>query len=406
MVITKRSINNFVLFLFLLICIFFPADPYNLKPVTLMFLFIINGLCIAKKIGVPNYKPVLLMGLVYPILIMMQSIALTGNIRSSISGAYSPVILILLIPIVEYNLDYKKQVLFLLKIMAISVLLIVIADAIGALNVNGSNIVRNSFYTFGMGIMGKSKAYSSYYKIFFKASPLLVLLLDDSISKQDYKWIIISFSALWLTGTRANVFSALIILFFRYGIWNDSKKLSRYLIGAAILAISLFNVRQIYDIIVNQMNTSGALASDLVRQGELMAYKEMLSHPIKLIFGSGFGSSFYNYGRNSSVYTSELSYLELIRCIGLIFAIPFFIFIFNPIFSRKVKMDYKLSFICYLLIAATNPLLFSSTAMIMYMFLYEDMIKVIDYDGNLGSIDGKPNPKIRFVVGKRSVFRY
>ena len=372
---TKKSINNLILFIFLTICIFFPADPYGVKLIAFALLFVLNGKLIVRKIGDARYRPVLIFGSLFPITIMLQSIMLTGNVVKSISSAYSPVLLLLLIPIIEIKLSFKKYVLILLKTMSVCVLLIAITDVIGVFNVNRASFIRDSFYKYGMGVMGKSAAYSSYYRIFFKASPLLVLLLDDSISKGDYKWLVASFGALWFTGTRANVFSALIIIFFRYVIWSDSKKTTRYLIAVAILALSLLNISRIYNMIVGQMNTTGAIASDFVRSGELLAYKEVFSDPIKLILGTGFGSPFYNYGRDSIGYTSELSYFEMIRCVGLIFAIPFFLFVLKPVFSKKVKADYKLSYICYLVIAATNPLLFSSTAMIMYMFLYEDIIK-------------------------------
>lgn len=397
MIITKKSINHFFLFVFFTICIFFPADPYHVKLIALAILLILNGVLIAKKIGSAEYKPVFFFGFVFPIVIMLHSTLLTGNVVASISGAYSPVIFLLLIPIIEQGHSFKKHVLLLLKVMSVCVLLIAIADVVGTFDVNGANFIRNSFYKYGMGMMGKSHAYSSYYRIYFKTSPLLVLLLDDSISKQDYKWILATFGALWFTGTRANVFSALIILFFRYVIWSDCKKTSRYLIGAAILVFSLLNVSRIYNMIAKQMNTTGALASDLVRSGEIRAYKEVFSDPIKLIFGTGFGSAFYNYGRNSIGYTSELSYFEMIRCVGLIFAIPFFMFILRPIFSNRVKADYKLSFICFLIIAATNPFLFSSTAMVMYMFLYEDIIR--PFDSSESSESGVDNgTQIRIVL--------
>lgn len=375
MIVTKRKINSLILFFFLMICIFFPGDPYHIKLVLLFALIVLNCKVIVKKIGCSQYRPVLLGGMLFPIVIMLQSFALTGNLGASISGGYSPTILLLLIPIVEDDLNYKKQVLFLLKSMAISVLLIATADLVGLYDVNGHDFIRNAFYDYGMGVMGKSPAYSSYYRIFYKASPLLVLLLDDSISKQDYKWVAISFGALWFTGTRANVFSASIIFFFRYVVWSNNKKPARYLIAFLIVFAVSISFPRVYNMIVGMMNTSGAKSSDSVRSGEVLAYAEVFSDPVKLLFGSGFGEPFFNYGRGSIEYTSELSYFEMIRCVGLIFAIPFFAFVFRPILSKKVNRDYSLSYICYLLIAATNPLLFSSTAFLIYMFMYYDIVK-------------------------------
>lgn len=376
MLITRKQINSWLLFPFLLVCVFFPADPYNIKIAILMVMLAMNAVVIVKNIGRQQYRWIVVFGLLYPIVIMAQSTLMSGgNIGAAVSGAYCPIMLVLLIPIIEDGYDYKGSLFLLLKAMAVSVLLIAAADLAGVYDVNGHDFIRNSFYGLGMGVMGKSHAYSSYYRIFYKASPLLVLLLDDSISKQKLPWVAISFAALWFTGTRANVFSALIILFFRYVVWSDKKSAMRYLIAFFILLGAAAASTRLVEMIVNQMTTSGAVSSDLVRNGEVKAYLEVFAKPAKLLFGTGFGSEFFNYGRDAVETTSELSYFELIRCVGLILAIPFFAFILRPIFSRKIKADYKLSFICYLIIAATNPLLFSSTAMLMYMFLYEDIVR-------------------------------
>ena len=150
---------------------------------------------------------------------------------------------------------------------------------------------------------------------------------------------------------------------------------ARILLSLVIILGTLINIQTIARLIVNQMNTSGAVESDAVRTGEFKAYFEVFSNPARLLCGSGFGSEFYNYGREAAATTSELSYFEVIRCAGLILVIPFFCFVFYPFISSKVPRSTKLAFICYLVIAATNPLLFSSTAMVMYMFIYEPILR-------------------------------
>ena len=377
MIINRQKVNNILLFGFLLICLFFPGDPYKVKLVFLGLLFVLNITEFFKPDFSSKFLPVFLIGLAFPVLAMIQSVVLTSDVSSAVSGAYSPVILLLLIPIVRDNLKLKEYTILLLKLMALCTIAIAAADIAHVFDANGNNFIRNSFYQFDMGLMGKSAAYSSYYRIFFKASPLLVLLLDDSITKNKKSCIVIAFAALWFSGTRANVFSALIILFFRYVFWNDSKMSdrARVLLSLGIILVALVNVETITRLISSQMNTSGAVASDEVRTGEFKAYFEVFSNPVKLLFGSGFGSQFYNYGREAVAATSELSYFEIIRCVGLILAIPFFSFVLYPFLSDKVTRSTKLAFISYLVIAATNPLLFSSTAMVMYMFIYEPILR-------------------------------
>jgi len=375
MIIKKADVNKLFLFVFLFVCVFFPGDPYNIKLYALFILLIINAGCIVNNLFSKQFQLIALFGFAFPIVVMIQSTLLTRDVRSAISGAYSPVILILLIPIICYKLPYRDMIIVLLKCMAILIISLAVADIVGLNNVNENNFIRKSFYDLGMGAMGKSAAYSSYYRIFMKASPLLVLLLDDSISKRKYIWIILSFASLWFSGTRANVLSAFIIMFIRYAIWNDNKMNNKRRIIVSLIMIvgAIILAPRIYNNVEALMSTSGAISSDMVRSGEFEAYVDLFKDPANLVLGSGFGSQFFNIGRDHYSVTSELSYFEMIRCTGLIFAIPFFIFIFIPIFSKAVQRDYKLSYICYLIIAATNPLLFSSTAMVMYIFMFVDI---------------------------------
>jgi hypothetical protein len=51
----------------------------------------------------------------------------------------------------------------------------------------------------------------------------------------------------------------------------------------------------------------------------------------------------------------------------------FLLFIFKPLIDLVSKKDYIafLMFFCYLIDAATNPLVYSSTAFLMYLFIYD-----------------------------------
>ncbi len=376
MKIRSSGIITFLMVVFVGVCVIFPGDPYNIKIITLLILLLLSSRVILSGIRSKEYQLVTTFGLVFPLVVMAQSSLYTGNVLAAVTAAYSPIIFLLIMPIIAYDIPYKEIVIKVLKIMALMIVLIALADILGVIDVNANGFYRLAFYDYGIGVMGKSPAYSTYYRIFMKASPLLVLLLDDSISKKKYVWVIIAFAALLFSGTRANVFSAFVIVFIRYAVWNDNsiKGRNRVLISLLLVSVALLMTSRVYNSVVAIMSTAGSLGSDLVRQGLFQAYIEIFRDPAKLLFGSGFGISFYNYGRDHYSVTSELSYFELIRCVGLVLAIPFFVFVIKPLFSSNVKRDYKLSYLCYLIIAATNPLLFSSTAMVMYIFIYLDDI--------------------------------
>lgn len=371
--ISLASINSCVLLCFMFICVFFPGDPYHFKILLLLVLLALNAKMIAQRIGYPRYRPILIIGLLFPVVTMFQSWLLTNGSLSSVSGAYSPIIMLLMIPIIEYDLPFKRQLLGLLKLMAVSTLLIAAADMMGIVDVNASNVLRESFYKFDMGLMGKSTMYSSYYRIFFKTSPLLVILIDESISKKNYAWGAVAFLAMCFSGTRANVFSSIIIIGSRLLMLGKKNTRLRYLIAAFAFVGLILCLPRIFGSVLAQMSTQGAVESDAVRSNELYAYAEVFSNPFNLICGSGFGSQYYSYGRNTLVTTSELSYLELIRCVGFPLAVVFIAFVAAPFFSRRINKYTKIAYACYLLIAATNPFLFSSTGMIMYIYLYREI---------------------------------
>ena len=50
--------------------------------------------------------------------------------------------------------------------------------------------------------------------------------------------------------------------------------------------------------------------------------------------------------------------------------ILFMVFILRPLFRKKTDKTVRFSYLCYLLVSFTNPLLFSSTAYLLYIWFY------------------------------------
>lgn len=370
-----REIVSTFVFFFLFICIFFPGDPYNLK--ILFFL----GICIfgVKAFFTPKKRHhvyILLMGGIYPIILMTWSALMAGKVYAAVSEAYPAVLILVAIFIEEYGIHYERYMMFLLQLMAITILVIVLMDIIGVINVNGNNPIRNFVFQYDMGTMGKSPAYATYYKIFFKASPLLLVLLPYSFENGRYGTVVLTFAALFFSGTRANIFVATVIFLFGcVNIWTENKKNYRLRmeIGFAIMIVAIIFIPVFLSIADNMMNTSGAVFSDAVRSGQFQSFLDAFSDPGKLILGMGFGSEFFDKGRMAYSIISELAYFDLLRKIGLIWFLLFICFILIP-FSWKIGIHLKITYLGYLIVAATNPLLFSSTAYVLYIYLYTQKV--------------------------------
>lgn len=378
----KLDVRKWIMIGFLFICIFFPGDPYGIKFIFL-FPLLASGIGVfLKSIQNNKYIYIFIMGVLYPIIIMMWSSIVGGKIIASVSEAYPPVLLLLVIIIVEYDIPYEKIFVLLLKIMVILLLVIVILDLIGIIDVNQSSFFRNAFYNYDMGLMGKSPEYAAFYKVFFKASPLLLVLIPYCYEKNEFLMAVLTLVACIFSGTRANIFCAVIIfLFGLINIWSDNKKKKniRIIIGIILIAVILLLIPTLIDFLQKMMTAKGSVASDAVRSGQFYSFKNIFSNPANLIFGMGFGSTFFDLGRMAYSAASEIAYFDLLRKIGLIWFIPFIIFVIKP-FTWRIQVHYKVAYAGYLLSCFTNPLLFSSTAYVLYILFYTKYYSNLKYD--------------------------
>ena len=372
MVIRSSDIRKFFLLGFLVICIIFPGDPYGIKLMFLALLFVSGTNVLLSQRSIQKYRYLYIMGLVFPLVVALSSMIVGGRVNSSISGAYPAVIILAAVIVLECKIDYEAMMFRLLQIVAIMTLAIVLLDAAGFTNVNGDNLIRNVFYALDMGVMGKSQRYALYYKVFFKSSPLLIMLIPYCFQKGKKIMAALTLAALVLSGTRANIFIASVVYVFGFvDIWSNNKKnnKTRLVLGVFIVIFIIAMIPNIIAMISAIMNKSGSLSSDLIRLGQIASFREVFSNPSTLFFGMGFGTSFYDAGRMAYTTASEIAYLDLLRKIGLIWFVPFMVFVLRPL-RWRMEVHTKIAYIGYLLICFTNPLLFSSTAYVLYIYLY------------------------------------
>lgn len=367
----KNIIYKILISAFMFICIFFPGDPYHLKIPFFIMSCLFGYNAFLHDIFTHKNSYLYIMGICFSLAIMISSIMTGGNIYESVAGAY-PATLILLVPVIEYyEIPYKKYMITLLTMLAVLTCTIVFFDIIGFIDLN-SGVLREFIYNFDMGLMGKSTAFAAYYKLFFKASPLLLFLIPYAFESKKFWLVVITVLALFFSGTRANIFVATCLCFFGcINIWDGNKsKFKRNLIIAIfsimiLLATLPFLMYQYQTL----MGTTGSIASDSIRMGQLHSFLTHFSELDNLLLGDGFGTLFYDGGRNKMTFSSEISYFDLLRKIGLMWFIPFMVFVLKP-FKRNLSLHVKLTYLGYLLVATTNPLLFSSTAYILYIYLY------------------------------------
>lgn len=367
----RIDFKRILLALFLLICIFFPGDPLQLKIIffVLLVLLEIGTILICFKQNKHTY--IFIMGLFYPLFLMLQSSIVYGDVYAAIQGAYPGLLLLLVIIIYENDLPFEKYVVILLKLLALLTIFIVVIDFIGAIDINQEGFIRNLIYQYDMGIAGKSTSYAMYYKVFFKASPLILLLIPYAFENDEKRWAVLAVVALLFSGTRANIIVGVVVFIFGFiNIWSEKnhRTYNQIVKSLIVICMVLAMMPALIEVVQDMMGTAGSLSSDAIKRGQLYSFLKVFSDPLNLIFGQGFGSSFYDAGRNAYSTASEISYFDLLRKIGLISFIPFVVFLVKP-FLSNIGVHLKVAYVGYLLVAVTNPLLFSSTAYVLYTYL-------------------------------------
>lgn len=370
----KKIFNQVILILYLFVCVFFPFDPFNIKLPLLFTLFFANVRDYANAFKSGRWSFIFLWGALIPMVMILYSILVGGYFLESISMGYPAVILLLTIIINKENINYSRIFVFFVIALAISMEMIFCLDILNIFDVNNS-IIRDFVYKYGIGVMGKSPDYPLYYKIFLRCSPLIIYVLTYALFNKRYGMALISLFALVISGTRANFLASLLVIVI-YFIKNINKRRTLifvFLVGTISLIWVVLNNQRIYSIFIDVFYSAGAKASNSARIGHIRGLVDYyMADPIKLIFGGGMGSFFYSYGFDRLINQMEWTILEFYRENGIFFTLLLVIFFVSVFLEKKINFYKKVGLAAYLIIAMTNPLLYTSTGYIGYIYVCQD----------------------------------
>ena len=231
-----------------------------------------------------------------------------------------------------------------------------------------------------MMIGGKEILGININQVFYKTSPILVLTFSIVFSralnvldkrKKNLLFSLLIFVAIIMSGTRANLFSALLILIALSLFKMSKSNMGRVAVYPLLLVFIIFSFIMTTKLLKQKDDYSIEVKSGHIESMKLLV-KE---HPLILIFGQGPGSFYYSSGIKKEITLSELSYLEIIRNYGIIsgsFIIILFLFPFYIIRKNRIKNSFPfiIGYIAYLFIGGTNPLLLSSTGILVLAVAY------------------------------------
>jgi hypothetical protein len=223
----------------------------------------------------------------------------------------------------------------------------------------------------------------SFFRVFHLSSPIIVVALGHSLASFLYKKkaeyffkCILFLLALYFSSTRANMLASILIILmiYLYHTLYVKKRVTFFIfISCCFIVFTL--------ILVYLLFTDVSNASSNVKYGHVISLNELFKNNINIfLFGNGPGSLYYTMGFGGLTTRSELSYYEVIRIFGISSSVVIFFIFFYPIFSIPIKsifsFSFLISYLAYLFIAGTNPLLIVPQGFIMLLLAYNYKLNI------------------------------
>lgn len=363
--INYNKLNSILLFLFCFVLIFDPSNQM-LKMKEIVAIFLVISIIITFKYNFSNQKLYTNLFFIYLVIYSFFS-GLFSSFDINYSfylGFVKSFFVFFILSFCKYE-DFEKTFFYSLKILVIISLSFYLVYSFFP-NENVEKIAKYLLFEVNNLIIG-DRVYGEFeiFILYYKTVPLVILLIGYLLNRKSYVIAGISILVLFISGTRANMFAALLIpLYYLYII--NSYRIRIYLFVLVIVFITL----TMNFVLTNFLSSSEF--SNSVKLGHFYSYIEYFkNNPLFFFFGSGAGSYFYSHGVSDYVLNTELVFLDLIRYIGIINTVLFYIVILYPI--RKIYYKSNIiafSYFIYIIVAMTNPLLISSTGFLAISFAY------------------------------------
>lgn len=376
---TAQSINRMLMWMFTFFVVFTPVDVFGLKKLSLIVLLAVN--LDSLEIRDRRMKlPVIGAGLIVTTATILLSYIHTGELWENITQGYMGYILLLYIVIEKHGIDFKKIFTDTLLLMALFTVAMAALDFTRIIPMK-ANPLLNWMHDTGIALVGKGSHLVTGYVIFVKTCPLLVIIIPGLYSEKRYGATVLTFLALFISGTRANIITGFGVLAATILVKKNKNNFEWILvmISAGVVIASAGRAMQtISDMFVMKKD------SDAVRTGELESILQIFrSEDGALLLGRGYTSEFFNSGRGRYASIIELSYWNLLRQVGLFLFIPMMICYFYPVAKlarTKGRIPMAVGYLGYLVIAYTNPLLYSTTGVLALLYMYSLIHQYIPYE--------------------------
>jgi hypothetical protein len=299
----------------------------------------------------------------------------------------------LCIPLALEQIDIVPALSILLTIQAALASLIYILTAHNPVLFTAIHTVGDNYGIFAMGT--RTYAETEIGEVYFVTSPLLAISVAyytyGSIVNKNRRQLlymillIVNVAGMFRSGTRNNIIASFMTLFIVW-LWYAKRKI---MLACSIVLLIATVVCIQWSAIQSMLATTDR--SNAQKIGIYTDYIQLLSEPKTLLLGQGQGSP-VNLGGRSRVTVSELTYMELLRGYGILFGVPMLFGLFYPL-SRLARHSWKsvhflyIGYGVYLYLSALNPLLVSSSGMLLFSVVLAQTFSAPQISREASSLD-------------------
>lgn len=373
--ISLRNTTDFKLLVLISLVTFFtiltPRDVMGFKKMLLGLTLLMGFQSIIN--GLRNNIGILIFSIVLPALMYIVSTASTGSPTVAIKFLYPFAYILLVFPIVRYNIDILNITRNVCDIVALIIIVSCLLDYFNIVNVyeNPLLILLNNN---GDATTSISDYAMFRYELFLNSSSIMFFSLTYYIKHNDKIRTLFIFIALLLTGTRANIYIGTILLVFSMLVLSGKISIKASIIIGILIVAGFFGGVLFERYLIFELAKSSV---DLSQLGTFTSILHAMdSDKSYWLTGMGFGSTFYDSGKLLFVDISDFSYLEFIREIGLPLSTVVFCFLLYPLL-KLISIDKFLfaSYLAYLFVGVFEPFIFTSTGCFVIMMVYAEVVK-------------------------------
>lgn len=390
-----NCILNFVLALFVFVLIVDPADVLLGLKIPLFGLLFLLCLIVYPRI----YKSFLLVNISIYVILLLTSIL--GFVLAydtddkTVIFFYKTFLMMLLLPWISH-LEFLGKLTFPMIIVSFVVIFIYIAMQMFPQLEIVIYALANGPY-FGTILMGRRTFVGiELTSVYYTSVPLFILpmgvyfyrLFNNKPGK--FRNVFIGgmlFIAIMMGATRTAMLAAVgvigLIILSRMWLSRSGKRLA-IILGVCGFVLGIF--------VLNILLSDVTEISNATKQSLFYSFIHLINeNPLILLFGQGVGATFDTGSVRGIASLSEWTYLELIRWFGVPLACVVIVIYIYPLFvlyKNKKILQYQLpltiTYIFYLLIAATNPYLFGSNGILALLVMYSYAFNPIYRKGYAG----------------------